>query len=123
MSSVFNQSCGPCEVLVPGDYLLSPRSKSNISPIFDLEDGCALLRAFNLLPGQKVLLEMVTGTGAGQIVGPLVVSGVVQGLDERNTILHLNQIGRYRVVAVNSDGTPVEAGESMPTVELLRDGK
>lgn len=123
MSSVFNQSCGPCDVLVPGDYLLSPRAKSHMSPIFDLDSGCALLRAFNLLPGQKIVLEMVTGTGAGQIVGPVVVSGIVQGLDADNTILHLNQIGRYRVVAVNSDGTPVDAGESMPTVELLRDGK
>jgi len=104
-------------------YLLSPLSGSNNSSIFELGSGgageSAQLRVFNLLPGQTVALEMVAGAGAGQVVGPAVVNGVTLQLDATNTLLTLTQFGRYRVVAY-SGGVPVEPGEQMPTVELVR---
>lgn len=126
MSSVFQSGCSPCgnEPMGADGYLLSPNSKSHNSPIFELgaggADECALLRVFNLQPGVVVKLEMVTGTGAGQLVGPAVIGGSALQLDKDNTLLHLDQIGRYRVVAYINN-VPVEPGEQMPTVELLRD--
>lgn len=122
MSSVFENNCASScgEDGWAGGYLLSPMSKSANSPVFDVAaNERVLLRAFNLQATQKIVVEMVTGSGAGQIVAPAAIDGAALELTTTNTMMQIAAMGRYRIVAKVGSAL-VDPGEFMPTVELLR---
>lgn len=119
MSSVFSAPYEDAQLAL-SPYLLSPLSPSPHSPIFEVARGeTVLVRAFNMGANQIAVIEMVSGNGAGQLVAPAVVNGVPLALTSEHNMQAISTIGRYRVV-VYADGLPVELGETMPTVELLR---
>ena len=105
-------------------YLLSPNSKSAHSWVFDIgdsgKDERVMLRAFNI-GDVSVEVEMVTGNGGSQIVSALIQGNRKTILDSENTIATIHGVGRYRVTAFDGKTcAPMEPGELMPTVELLK---
>jgi hypothetical protein len=97
------------------EVYLSPASESIESPEFEVIATVAIVAAFDLKPGQRVRVEMVTGYRETTLFAPVVHDGVPLALDPSNTQLAVAWLGRYRLVAEG-----VAPGIDMPTVIVLR---
>ena len=123
MTSIFDtQGCAPGIMGYAGqtngrrdDVYLSPDSESIESPEFEVIAPAAVVSAFDLKPGQRVRVDMVTGFRDTTLYAPVVHHGLPLALDAVNTQLAVVLPGRYRLVAEG-----VEPGIDMPTVIVLR---
>lgn len=97
------------------DVYLSPDSESIESPEFEVIAPAAVVSAFNLKPGQRVRVEMVTGYRDMTLYAPVVHHGLPLRVDADNTQCAVVLPGRYRLVAEG-----VAPGIDMPTVIVLR---
>ena len=97
------------------EVYLSPASESVASPEFEVIAPAAVVCAFDLKPGQRVRLEMITGYRDSTLYAPVVHQGLALALDENNTQFAVRLPGRYRLVAEG-----VAPGIDMPTVVVLR---
>lgn len=123
MSSIFDQpGCTPGILGYAGqpngrrdDVYLSPDSESVESPEFEVIAPTAIVSAFDLKPGQRVRVDMVTGYRDTTLYAPAIHHGQPLQLDPTNTQLAVVLPGRYRLVAEG-----VAPGIDMPTVIVLR---
>lgn len=123
MTSIFDaQGCAPGIMGYAGqtncrrdDVYLSPDSESIESPEFEVIAPAAVVSAFDLKPGQRVRVEMVTGYRDMTLYAPVVHHGLPLGVDADNTQCAVALPGRYRLVAEG-----VVPGIDMPTVIVLR---
>ena len=123
MTSIFDRpGCAPGLLGYAGqangrrdDVYLSPDSESVESPEFEVIAPAAVVCAFDLKPGQRVRVDMVTGFRDTTLYAPVVHHGQPLALDVANTQLAVVLPGRYRLVAEG-----VAPGIDMPTVIVLR---
>jgi hypothetical protein len=123
MSSIFDvPTCTPGILGYAGqpngrrdDVYLSPDSESVESPEFEVIAPAAIVSAFDLKPGQRVRVDMVTGYRDTTLYAPSIHHGQPLQLDPTNTQLAVVLPGRYRLVAEG-----VVPGIDMPTVIVLR---
>lgn len=97
------------------EVYLSPKSESVESPEFEVGATAAIVGAFDLKPGQRVRVEMVTGYRDSTLYAPVIHQGAALALDAANTQLAVRLAGRYRLVAEG-----VVPGIDMPTIVVLR---
>jgi hypothetical protein len=123
MTSVFDTpACHPGLTACVGqangrsdEVYLSPASESVESPEFEVIAPAAIVSAFDLKPGQRVRVEVVTGYRDMTLYAPVIHHGLPLRLDAGNTQLAVVLPGRYRLVAEG-----VAPGIDMPTVIVLR---
>lgn len=87
-----------------GDTLFGPTSESNVSPVVQVDDDPIVVRAFNLTPGDEVLVEMVDGEGAGRDYAPFCPIAGQAHLHAARNVLPIAIPGRYRFVLQRTDG-------------------
>lgn len=123
MTSIFDRpGCTPGILGVAGqrngrrdDVYLSPDSESVESPEFEVIAPASIVSGFDLKPGQRVRVDMVTGYRDTTLYAPAIHHGQPLQLDPTNTQLAVALPGRYRLVAEG-----VAPGIDMPTVIVLR---
>ncbi|WP_333679884.1 hypothetical protein [Dyella sp.] len=84
--------------------LFGPTSDSNVSPVIQVEDDPIVVRAFNLVEGDVVLVEMVDGEGAGRDYAPFCPFDGQSNLTRTRNVLPIGVPGRYRFVLARDDG-------------------
>ena len=97
------------------EVYLSPDADSIESPEFEVIAPAAIVSGFDLKPGQRVRVDMVTGFRDTTLYAPAIHHGQPLALDAANTQLAVVLPGRYRLVAEG-----VAPGIDMPTVIVLR---
>jgi hypothetical protein len=118
MASIFDvptQACGPpgaCVAMPVRDptVYLSPQSESVESPEFEVGNGRAIVRAFDLNLG-AIRIEMVHGHAETKRYALAMQHGVGWLLTPTHTLTVIEVPGRYRLVA-----TGITLGPQMPTV-------
>lgn len=118
MASIFDlpvAACcppGPCGAMPPRDptVYLSPHSESAESPEFEVGNGRAIVRAFDLTVG-AIRIEMVHGHAETKRYALVMQNGEAWVLSPRHTLFDIDVPGRYRLVA-----TGIAPGPQMPTV-------
>jgi len=84
--------------------LFGPHSESNVSQTITVDDDPIVVRAFNLVDGDVVLVEMVDGEGAGRQFGPFCPINGQAHLHAARNVLPIAIPGRYRFVLHRDDG-------------------
>jgi hypothetical protein len=94
----------------PANTLFGPTSDSNVSHAVTIDDDPIVVRAFNLVDGDVVLVEMVDGEGAGRYFAPFCPNGMQACLTNYRNVLPIAIPGRYRFVLHRDDGAPPPVG-------------
>lgn len=67
------------------------------SPVFDVTDKPVVVRAFNMVEGERMVLEMVAGTGPGEFFEPVESGcGCCKSITPCNNTMYIAVSGRYR---------------------------
>ena len=90
--------------------LFGPTSDSNVSHTITVDDDPIVVRAFNLVDGDVVLVEMVDGEGAGRNFAPFCANGMQACLTNWRNVLPIAIPGRYRFILHRDDGNPPPVG-------------
>ena len=77
--------------------LLDNSTTGDSSPVFDVDNSGASLRAFNVPFGVRILLEMVYSFNGREIVDVIRVNGIDLSLTRENNTLQITVPGKYRV--------------------------
>lgn len=87
--------------------IFGPESDSNLSHTIQVDDDPIVVKAYNLVDGDVVLVEMVDGDGAGRAFAPFCpINGQASLTSIRNN-LPIGIPGRYRFVLTRTDeGAP-----------------
>lgn len=117
MTSIFDchprpmPPCGNAGQFAPDPTLyLSPQSESVESPEFEVGNGRAIVRAFDLTIG-AIRIEMVHGHAEAKRYALVMQNGIAWLLTPTHTLFVIPVPGRYRLVA-----TGITLGPQMPTV-------
>jgi len=84
--------------------LLDNKTVGDTSAIFEVPQGGACIRAFNVPVGVRILLEMVYSFGGREIVDAVRVNGIELSLTRENNTLQVTLAGTYRVRSENDLG-------------------
>lgn len=117
MTSIFDchprpmPPCGSAAQWAPDSTVyLSPQSESVESPEFEVGNGRAIVRAFDLTVG-AIRIEMVHGHAEAKRFALAMQNGLPWALSPTHTLFVIDVPGRYRLVA-----TGIPLGLQMPTV-------
>ncbi|SIO50621.1 hypothetical protein SAMN05444172_2588 [Burkholderia sp. GAS332] len=91
--------------------LFGADSDSNLSHTIQVDDDPIIVKAYNLVEGDVVLVEMVDGDGAGRAFAPFCpINGQACLTVSRNN-LPIGIPGRYRFVLSRTDGSEPPIGQ------------
>ncbi|SIO50611.1 hypothetical protein SAMN05444172_2587 [Burkholderia sp. GAS332] len=81
-----------------GNELFGPKTQTEISNVVQVQDEPIVIRAHHLDIGERVLVEMVDGAGAGEHFSPYMRNGCQVALTRKCNLTAIAMPGRYRFV-------------------------
>lgn len=81
-----------------GNELFGPQTPTEVSNVVQIDDEPIVVRAHGLRPGDRVLVEMVDGEGAGEYFSPYMRRGSQLRLTRKCNHVAIAVPGRYRFV-------------------------
>lgn len=94
------------------NYLFDTESQTNLSAVVTVDDDPIVVKAFNLEATDIVLVEMVAGSGSGDVAAPFSPRGVQESLTMNRNVLPIGMSGRYRF-------TLQTTGSGLPRIGLV----